>query len=67
MFLKYRIHIVDILKICMWLFDGAGHNFDRIKRGGHLNLDILAACLHYKVLSLCNQLLLQFVKDSFEL
>ena len=29
-FLKPCIPVVDILKICMWVFDGARINFDRI-------------------------------------
>ena len=28
--LKSCIHIVDILKMCMWVFGGARVNFDRI-------------------------------------
>ena len=30
MFLKLCTHIVNILKMCMWGFDGARINFDRI-------------------------------------
>ena len=30
MFLKFCRHIVDILKMCMWIFDGARNNFDGI-------------------------------------
>ena len=30
MFLRLCRHIVDILKMCMWVFDGARIDFDRI-------------------------------------
>ena len=58
MFCKRSRYIVDILEICMWVFDGARLNFDRIV--GFLNLVIFAAFLHCRVWSLCNQLILLF-------
>ena len=29
-FLESCIFVVDIMKMCMWIFDGGGINFDRI-------------------------------------
>ena len=64
-FLKPCIPTVDILKMCMWVFDGARINFDRIiayrTYPSHFR-----QLLHCRVWSLCNQLLLQFSMDHFE-
>ena len=50
--------------MCMWVFGGARINFDRINLS---NLVILGNFLHCRVWSLCNQLLLQFSMDHFEI
>ena len=60
-FLKPCVHVVDILKMCMWVFDGAKINFDSLS-----NLVILGNFLHCRVWSLYNQLLFQFSMDHFE-
>ena len=62
--MKPCIPVVDILKMCMWVFGGARINFDRINSLS--NLVILGNFLHCRVWSLCNQLLLQFSMDHFE-
>ena len=50
--------------MCMWLFNAARSNLDRIT--AFLTLVILDNFLHRRVQSLCNQLLLQFCMDHFE-
>ena len=63
--MKPCIPVVDILKMCMWVFGGARINFDRITAIQTL-IVILGNFLHCRVWSLCNQLLLQFSMDHFE-
>ena len=63
-FLKPCILVVDILKMCMWVFGGARIFF--LKIYSLLNLVILGNFLHCRVWSLCNQLLLQFSMHHFE-
>ena len=62
-FLKPCIPVADILKMCMWVFDGARINFDRFTA---CQTVILGNILHCRVWSLCNQLPLQFSMDHFE-
>ena len=71
--MKPCILVVDILKMCIWLFDGARINFDRntpfeLSHLRHFDelLVILGNFLHCRIWSLCNQLFLQFSMDHFE-
>ena len=57
--MKPCIPVVDILKMCMWVFGGARINFYSLS-------NFLGNLLHCRVWSLCNQLLLQFSRDHFE-
>ena len=50
--------------MCIWVFNGAKINFDRIT--AFRTLVILGNFLQYRVWSLYNQLLLQFSMDHFE-
>ena len=50
--MKLLILVVDILKMCMWVFDIA-----------RINVDRMTAFLHCRVQSLSNQLLLKFSTD----
>ena len=48
---------MNILEMCMYVFDGAIINYNIS------NLDIFDSFLHCRVWSLCNHLLLQFLVD----
>ena len=63
-FLIPCILVVDIMKMCMWIFDGARINFDRITA---FRTKSCRQFLHCRVWGLCNPLPLQFSMDLFVL
>ena len=57
--------VVDILKMCIWVFDGTRIYFDR-KCPFQLRHLWQFFFFHCRIWSLCNQLLLQFSMDHYE-
>ena len=67
--------VVDILKMCMWIFAGVKIIFDKItafwtltifRLGFNLDLDNFQVRFQYGVANLCNQLLPEFSSNQFE-
>ena len=62
-FLKSYIRVVDIMKMCMWVLDGARINLTKLRP---FELSSLRHFLHCRACSLRNRFLLQFSMDLFE-
>ena len=45
--MKLCILVVDLLEMCMWVFDGVRNNFDRITFCGH-NGDVVVLLFYIK-------------------
>ena len=61
--MKPNILVVDIMKMCMWVFDDPRINFQRVTA---FELSHFRQVLYCWVWSLCNQLLPKFSVDIFQ-